>query len=138
MRFINASSDHVRVPDFGIDCAPGEECDVLDTHARPRRASNDSRLPSTIEMRAPQLVPADEAERVEWLKVPPRAERRSVGPRSRVEQLRDAGATQGVAEVQAAVEEAKATGGPLELTAAEAAALAPKRGPGRPRGKASA
>lgn len=49
----------------------GEEVDIPDVWCKPRRYQNGSRKPSPIEMMAPQLVPANDAEREEWSRIPP-------------------------------------------------------------------
>lgn len=133
MLFVNESENTVRVPGLKIEVGPGETCEVPESYASPRRASNDSRWPSAIERLAPQLMPADGDERERWLGVPGFEVKPAAPPRSRVAQLVGEGASQGVAEVRAALEQAKATGEKLELTAAEAIATAPRRGPGRPK-----
>lgn len=57
----------------GMSVAPSAVIDLPDPWCSPRRASNGSRIPSIIEMIAPQLKPANDADRIEWEKAPPPA-----------------------------------------------------------------
>jgi hypothetical protein len=67
----NYSTQPVTVSDLGIhSLAPGGCCEVPVGYALPGLTSNGSRRPSTIELLAPQLQPANEQERVRWLKTP--------------------------------------------------------------------
>lgn len=103
MKFVNESSQRVRVPELGIDVQPGETCEVPEHHARPGRHTHGARKPSDIECLAPQLKPADQAEREIWLQAP--KEPQSVLPPPKaptVQQLVAAGHPPGVAEIMAA------------------------------------
>jgi len=71
MKFINASNQTVTVAEFNIfGLAPGSTAEIPDAYAKPGRARNGARVPSTIEHLAPQLKPADEDERRAWEGVP--------------------------------------------------------------------
>ncbi len=122
MLFVNSSVVQVSVPDLNIHVAPGACCEVPEGYAKPRRAANGSRAPSTIELLAPQLVPADPAELKIWNEAPPWEVKKVDEPTSRVKQLVADGKSEGMAEVQAAAEVAQKAGDKLELTADEAKA----------------
>lgn len=71
MRFRNESDNVVTAAALGVhQLPPGGECEIREEYSRPRRAGNGSRVPSAVEMLAPQLLPADEDERVVWRNVP--------------------------------------------------------------------
>lgn len=71
MLFINKSGHTVCMPELGIpSTAPGECVEIEASLCKPGRADNGSRKKSPIECYAPQLVPADDAERAAWEKAP--------------------------------------------------------------------
>lgn len=80
MRFINNSKTKDKPAGEVVDlhrnglgrifAKPGETVDVPEWAASPKLGSNGGRLPSIIESLCPQLTPADEKERAEWLKPP--------------------------------------------------------------------
>jgi hypothetical protein len=72
MRFVNESDGivHVAIGKNGIRVEPKAVVDIPDGYAHPRRADNGSRRPSVIEELAPQLQPADAAEKAVWLQAP--------------------------------------------------------------------
>lgn len=78
MLFVNESDGVVVVAiGRGIRVAPKGTVDIPDGYAHPRRADNGSRRPSVIEELAPQLLPADPAEKAIWLQAPPPANRQN-------------------------------------------------------------
>lgn len=52
IRFRNDSKHRVIVSDLGIDCNPGEECQVPEAYASPRRTHGGDRGPSVLEQLA--------------------------------------------------------------------------------------
>ncbi|SRR6266567_1259192 len=72
MRFVNETDGLVVVPigRNGIRVEPKSTAEIPDGYAHPRRADNGSRRPSVIEELAPQLQPADPAEKVIWMQAP--------------------------------------------------------------------
>lgn len=73
IKFKNPTDNLVIAPGLGVKCFPGEECEVADIYALPRRPHGmrkdtpGFRLPSRVEQQAPQLVPASpqDAARIE-------------------------------------------------------------------------
>lgn len=127
MRFKNETDQQVFIAmGKGITVPPGGEIDIEDGYALPRRADNGSRRPSIIESLAPQLKPADPAERAVWEQAPQRGKRGAapLGGMPTVEGLMAAGVPKGVAEglVRSALEAALAA---IQPAGAEAGSKKP-------------
>lgn len=120
MLFVNESDGVVVVAigRNGIRVPPKGTVDIPDGYAHPRRADNGSRRPSVIEELAPQLSPADPAEKAVWLQTPPANNKQStkVSNMPTVEGYVASGVPRGQAEIlvrqaHQAVIDALASGG---------------------------
>ena len=108
MLFLNQSDGVVYLPigRNGVRVQPKATIEIPDGYSYPRRADNGSRRPSVVEELAggigaeSKLVPADPAERAEWLQAPA-ARRRdgNVATLPTVEGYMAAGMSRGQAEI---------------------------------------
>lgn len=57
-------------PNLDVNVAYGDEVEIPELWAKPTRYANGARKPSPIEQLAPQLKPADDAERAAWEQIP--------------------------------------------------------------------
>lgn len=90
----------LKIVSLKVSLEPGETAEIDDGYCLPRRASNGSRIASTVEELAPGIEPADEKIREEWKKTPTADwEPPKVVPT--VEELQSAGMPPGVAAIVA-------------------------------------
>lgn len=111
MKITNVGNAKITVASLGLEIEPGEVVDVDDGYCHPRRSPTGKRIQSAIEMLAPCLVPADEAVRAEWRKVPAKNWAPEATPPT-AEELQGKGVPPGVAAIMA--EKARSESSPPE------------------------